>query len=160
MNRTDGNDVFFRIRSSVTPVEVTVPNFQESLTLSLIPALEKAYTSAAYPIKALIVANPHNPLGRCYPKSVLEECLKFCQARSIHFVSDEVFALSTFKCPDMPKATPFFSALSLDPAAVDSDPSRIHVVWSMSKDLASSGIRLVGCLLIIFDLLPLLQVIG
>lgn len=127
----------------MTPVQVTVPDFEESLTTSLVAALEITYASASCPIKALVLANPHNPLGRCYSRTVLEECLRFCNTRGIHFVSDEVFALSTFECPDLPDATHFTSALSLDAAAVGCDPSRVHVIWSMSKDFGSSGIKLV-----------------
>jgi aspartate/methionine/tyrosine aminotransferase len=125
------------------PIQVTIPNFEESLTTSLVPALETTYAGASCPVKALVLANPHNPLGRCYSRAVLEECFKFCDARGIHLVSDEVFALSTFESPDLPDATPFTSALSLDPAALGCDPSRIHVIWSMSKDFGSSGIKLV-----------------
>lgn len=128
----------------MTPILVTVPGLEEALTMSLIPALAKAYLSVSCPIKAVVLANPHNPLGRCYPKVVLEECLKFCHAQGIHLVSDEVFALSTFQCPDLPEATQFVSALSLNAAALGCDPSRVHAVWSASKDFGSSGIKL-GC---------------
>lgn len=127
----------------MTPVPVTIPDLQESLTMSLIPALEEAYANASCPVKALVLANPHNPLGRCYSRSVLGACLQFCQARSIHFVSDEVFALSIFECPDLSTPTCFISALSLDAARLGCDPSRVHVVWSMSKDFSSSGIKVV-----------------
>lgn len=75
---------------------------------------------------------------------MLEDCAKFCQSRGIHLISDEVFALSSFKSPDLPDAPEFASVLSLDPKSLGCDPERIHVIWSMSKDLAASGIRLVG----------------
>lgn len=91
-----------------------------------------------------MLCNPHNPLGRCYSKKMLEDCAKFCQSRGIHLISDEVFALSSFKSPDLPDVPDFTSVLSLDPKSLGCDPERIHVIWSMSKDLAASGIRLVG----------------
>ena len=120
-----------------------MPDFRESFTISLVSALEKAYSSASCPIKALVLANPHNPLGRCYPKTALEECLRFCHRRKIHLISDEIFALSTFESPDLPEAIPFTSALSLDATALGCDPSLIHVVWSTSKDFGSAGIKFV-----------------
>ncbi len=40
------------------------------------------------------MTNPHNPFARCYPLRVLEECLRFCERRGLHYVSDEVYALS------------------------------------------------------------------
>ena len=91
-----------------------------------------------------MLCNPHNPLGRCYSKGILEDCARFCQSRAIHLISDEVFALSGFKSPDLPDAPQFTSLLSLDLTSLGCDPERVHVVWSMSKDLAASGVRLVG----------------
>jgi aspartate/methionine/tyrosine aminotransferase len=139
----DGYDIFFRIRASVRPVEVTVPDLGESLSSSLIPALESAFEKSPCPIKALVLANPHNPLGRCYSRDVLEMCLRFCNARRLHLISDEVFALSTFHSPDLPLPV-FTSILSVDSAALGCDPSRVHAVWSTSKDFGSSGIKIVS----------------
>jgi gliotoxin/aspirochlorine biosynthesis aminotransferase len=122
---------------------VVIPDFERSLGPALIGALEEAYQSSSCPIKALVLSNPHNPLGRYYPKEVLEQCMVFCQQHKIHLISDEVFALSGFSSPDFSDIPRFISCLSLDPSVVGCDPERVHVVWSMSKDLAASGIRLV-----------------
>ena len=70
--------------------------------------------------------------------------MRFCQTHNLHLVIDEIFALSGFICPDDHVEAPFASALSLDAAALGCDPSRVHVVWSPSKDFGSSAIRLVG----------------
>ena len=90
-----------------------------------------------------MLSNPHNPLGRCFSEMVLEGCAKICQSCGIHLISDEVFALSNFKSPDLPDRPEFASVLRLDPKSLGCDPERIQVIWSMSKDLAASGIRLV-----------------
>lgn len=63
--------------------------------------------------------------------------------RRDHLISDEVFALSVLTSPDLADPSTFVSALSLRPKLIDCDPERVHVVWSMSKDLGFSGIRLV-----------------
>ena len=34
-------------------------------------------------IKALLICNPHNPLGQCYPREALEELMRFCQKYQI-----------------------------------------------------------------------------
>lgn len=47
-------------------------------------------------VGALILCHPHNPLGRCYPRSVLVDFMKLCQKYSIHLLSDEIYALSIF----------------------------------------------------------------
>lgn len=117
--------------------------FEESLGPNLIAALEKGFHSSTCPIKAIVLSNPHNPLGRCYSKTILAQCLKFCEQHEIHLVSDEVFALSVFVCPDLADPSTFVSALSLDPTLLGCDFERVHVVWSISKDLAASGVRLV-----------------
>ncbi|KAL9066441.1 MAG: hypothetical protein Q9161_007580 [Pseudevernia consocians] len=65
--------------------------------------------------------------------------------RNIHLISEEVFALSTFQPSqvNLPETRHFVSMLAVDPTALDCDPGRVHVVWSMSKDFAAGGIKLV-----------------
>lgn len=140
----DGYDALFALHSEVRPIGVVVPSLEDSFGPALLSALEESYENAPCPIKALVLANPHNPLGRPYSRSILEQCMAFCQRRNIHLVSDEVFALSSFVSPDFTNPEPFVSCLSIDPSSVGCDPQRIHVVWSMSKDLSASGVRLVG----------------
>ena len=118
------------------------------LTEALLPALELAFANASCPIKGLLLSNPNNPLGQCYPTSVLEGCIQFCQRHKIHFVSDEIYATTSYKCPDLQNPTPFVSVLSLNLAALGCDPSRVHAFWSTSKDFGQSGIRMVGSLTI------------
>ncbi|MCJ1436772.1 hypothetical protein MMC27_006154 [Xylographa pallens] len=140
----NGYDNFFRAHSGVVPVSVVLPGFEDSLSSALIAALERTLRSSTRPIKALVLSNPHNPLGRCYSRDVLEQCFKFCQQHQLHLISDEVFALSVYGPHDLPNLPPFVSALSVDPDLLGCDKTKIHVVWSTSKDLAASGIRL-GC---------------
>lgn len=117
--------------------------FESSFTSDLILCLEKTFDNAPCPVKALMLTNPHNPLGRCYSKLILEQCVKFCHRRDIHFISDEVYALTSFTCPCPPKAECFTSALSLDIEALSCDVSKVHTIWSTSKDLGQSGFRMV-----------------
>jgi aspartate/methionine/tyrosine aminotransferase len=141
----DGNDIFFRVRSQVMPIPIIFSNVSESLNEEcFFPALHTAYQTAPCAIKALVLSNPHNPLGRCYSSSFLEKCLKFCRDKNIHLISDEVFALSTFKCPEAPDSTPFTSMLSMDVESLGGVQSMVHVVWSFSKDLGCSGMKLVS----------------
>lgn len=95
-------------------------------------------------VKALMLCNPHNPLGRCYPRSTLTALLSFCQTHKIHLIADEIYALSVYTTPDEPLATPFTSILSLDWEALI-DPNYLHFCYGMSKDLAGGGLR-IGCL--------------
>lgn len=94
-------------------------------------------------VSALILCNPHNPLGRCYPRQVIIDIMKFCQKYQLHLISDEIYALSVFEnnTDPSPAPTPFTSILSIDPTDII-DPGRLHVLWGMSKDFGANGIRL------------------
>ncbi|KAF2122846.1 1-aminocyclopropane-1-carboxylate synthase 7 [Lophiotrema nucula] len=141
----NGFDFGMRVRSSVTPVLVPLPSFHSNFNSDeLLKALQIAMENATCPVKALMITNPHNPLALCYARSVIEDCLRFCREKNLHFISDEVYALSTFKNPDIRDPVPFSSVLSLDLEKVGADPSRVHMVWSLSKDFGQSGFR-VGC---------------
>lgn len=125
---------------------VNTARFDQTFTCGLIPTLAETIRTSKIPIKALLLTNPHNPFGQCYPKHVLEGCARFCQDHDIHLISDEVYALSTFDSPDFEDPVPFMSALSLDLPTLGIDPSRVHVIWSISKDFGSSGLRMVRAL--------------
>ncbi|KAI1105362.1 pyridoxal phosphate-dependent transferase [Jackrogersella minutella] len=193
----NGFDIHLVLRSGIkiTPVHAasadigkTPPN--RLLESSLVPALTQAYESHAEPsrIKALVLTNPHNPFGRCYPEHVLREAILWCGEKGIHYISDEVYALSDFETSAngmsengdaydhaslgnnhlngvSPVSLPFVSALSIDLEQGDETDSGkklvssrpidgvataiggqhkippISVIWSTSKDLCSSGLR-------------------
>ncbi|CAD0088506.1 unnamed protein product [Aureobasidium vineae] len=93
-------------------------------------------------IRALLLCNPHNPLGRCYPVSTIIALMQFCDKYGLHLLADEVYALSVFDSSS--PHVPFHSVLSIDSSAHLS-PNHLHVLYSMSKDFACGGLRL-GCL--------------
>ncbi|RYO97032.1 hypothetical protein DL765_011330 [Monosporascus sp. GIB2] len=130
----NGFDFGIRVRSAVNPIIVPLPslgaNFCED---RLLPALEEAYASATCPVRAMMITNPHNPLAVCYPEAVLEQCLRFCKKHRIHFISDEVYALSRFPCPDLVNPTPFVSVLSLDLDKIGADKSRVHMGCAVTQ---------------------------
>ncbi|KAJ6445110.1 ACC synthase [Purpureocillium lavendulum] len=94
-------------------------------------------------VAAIILAHPHNPLGRCYPRDVLLAYMSLCQEHKIHLVSDEIYALSVFEnaFDTEPAPVPFESALSIDVNGII-DPELVHVIWGMSKDFGVSGLRM------------------
>lgn len=94
-------------------------------------------------IRAVVICNPHNPLGRCYPRKSLVALMRFCQKYSLHLLVDEIYAASVFPVPD-PDVVPFESVLSFDTTPYI-DPKYVHVFYSMSKDLAAGGLR-IGCI--------------
>ncbi|KAJ5378116.1 uncharacterized protein N7496_005525 [Penicillium cataractarum] len=92
-------------------------------------------------VRALLVSNPHNPLGRCYPPETLREFASFCGRNDLHLISDEIYAFSVFPNPQIPMATKFTSILSLDLVGVIY-PSRMHVLYGASKDFCANGLRM------------------
>lgn len=138
----NGYDSFCRLRADVVPVMVPIPRLEEPA--SFLSELDATFQKATRPIKALMLSNPHNPLGRCFTRAQLEVCLRFCQAKAIHLISDEVFGPMVFDSPDLPADEHFVSILSLDSHALGCDPSLVHMIWSPSKIFAMTGIRF-GC---------------
>jgi aspartate/methionine/tyrosine aminotransferase len=140
-----GFDFQFKARSSVVPVAVVMASLDSTLlTSALVPALEAAFDDATIPIRGLLMSNPQNPFGQCYSRDCIEECIRFCERRNIHYISDEVYAMTNFPCPEIREPIPFISALSLDITSLGCDLSRVHTVWSTSKDFGQSGFRMVG----------------
>ncbi|KAK5634981.1 hypothetical protein RRF57_010693 [Xylaria bambusicola] len=137
-------EVFMNIHTGVVPIPVSVDSLDEVFGEGMIPSLEKGLRDAKVPIKAVVITNPHNPLGRCYNKDNIIELMRFCQRHDLHLISDEVFALSEHGCSDLRQPRKFISVLAIDPSAHGCDTNRIHVIWSMSKDLSATGARL-GC---------------
>ncbi|KAF9877168.1 ACC synthase [Colletotrichum karsti] len=106
----------------------------------VVGAFEEAVREAAWrgvEVRAVMIVNPSNPLGRCYPRETLVKIMEFCGRRGIHLISDEVYGLSVFS----DALEPFTSVLSIDPAGVI-DPDLVHVEYGLAKDFASSGLRL------------------
>ncbi|KAI1176305.1 1-aminocyclopropane-1-carboxylate synthase 7 [Nemania sp. FL0916] len=141
----NGFDWLFGVRSGVQPVGVDV-GIADGFTSHLIPRLDATLKASPRPIKAVVLTNPHNPFGQCYPKHVIEKCIRFCKEKQIHFISDEVYAMSSFKSKDSAALVPFTSALSIDVEAIGGDPAHVHVIWSISKDFGSSGFRMGFCI--------------
>ncbi|KAM0255721.1 hypothetical protein ACHAQJ_005475 [Trichoderma viride] len=94
-------------------------------------------------VTGLVLCNPHNPLGRCYSRDTIVELLRLCEKYHINFIGDEIYALSVWENTidtDVP-LEPFTSCLSIDLAGII-EPSRVHVIWGMSKDFGANGIRI------------------
>ncbi|GCB25558.1 probable inactive 1-aminocyclopropane-1-carboxylate synthase-like protein 2 [Aspergillus awamori] len=134
---------------SLRPGAVVVPvDFDEvdPLGLDMVMQYEKAAIEfearTGKRVRAVMLCHPHNPLGRCYPRSVITGLMRMCQARQLHLISDEIYALSVWNNhidTDAP-LVPFESILSIDTTGVlDSD--LVHVIWGMSKDFGANGLR-------------------
>ncbi|KAK5996201.1 1-aminocyclopropane-1-carboxylate synthase-like protein 1 [Cladobotryum mycophilum] len=136
-------DVSERPGAKVVPVPFhDVDPFGNEAVAKYEEALQRAEAEGTK-IAGLILCNPHNPLGRCYPREVIIQLMQLCQKHEINFISDEIYGLSVWEntIDTHPLPVPFDSCLSIDTAGII-DPSRVHVIWGMSKDFGANGIRL------------------
>ena len=47
-------------------------------------------------VKAFIYCNPNNPLGDIYGEQTTLDLMRVCKKHQIHFISDEIYALSVY----------------------------------------------------------------
>ncbi|KAI5808589.1 pyridoxal phosphate-dependent transferase [Peziza echinospora] len=134
-------DVSARSRAVLVPVSV---GDIDPLSVDAIACYESqllASAAAGTKIKALILANPHNPLGKCYSVESIKAHMRFCQKYNLHFISDEIYAMSVFDTPGSEFKESFYSALGIDINGII-DPDLVHVLYGMSKDFSANGLRL------------------
>ncbi|KAG0352471.1 hypothetical protein BG005_008061 [Podila minutissima] len=115
-------------------------------------ALQKA-ESEGIKVKAVVLSNPHNPLGRNYSREILIEFLRFASRNQVHILFDEIYALSIFDDKleglakaEQPDSAPFISVLSIPDLEQYCEKDLIHVAYGMSKDFCLNGFRC-GCIL-------------
>ncbi|KNC54372.1 ACC synthase [Thecamonas trahens ATCC 50062] len=102
-------------------------------------ALDAAWDAADVPIRALLLCNPDNPLGRVYSHDELTTAVAWARAKGIHIVVDEIYALSVFA----DNASFVSAAATLGPDTLGDD---VHLLWGFSKDFGVGGLRCGGVL--------------
>lgn len=134
-------DLKWRTGVEIVPIQCTsTNNFQ--ITES---ALQQAYEEAKnknLKVKGVLVTNPSNPLGTTMSKSELNLLIDFIKDnKDMHLISDEIYSGTVFTSPS------FISVMEIlkernDFKDFDADISeRVHVVYSLSKDLGLPGFR-------------------
>lgn len=107
-------------------------------------ALEQAYQQAQklnLNVKGVLVTNPSNPLGITMTKTELNHLVDFALDKNIHIISDEIYSGTVFDSPR------FVSIMEVANERVGLDGTahdiwnRIHIVYSLSKDLGVPGFR-------------------
>lgn len=101
-------------------------------------ALEAAYSEAEamnIKVRGVLITNPSNPLGATIQRTVLEDILEFVTRKNIHLVSDEIYSGSVFSSSE------FVSVAELLEAREYKNAERVHIVYSLSKDLGLPGFR-------------------
>ncbi|XP_069504543.1 1-aminocyclopropane-1-carboxylate synthase-like protein 1 isoform X2 [Ambystoma mexicanum] len=128
-------ELYGRIQPVHVPLFSEGYNKEEHSFQLTVGKLEMAMQSAkekGIRVRALILINPHNPLGDIYPAKLLKECLYFGHRHKLHVIIDEIYMFSIYD------DAAFTSVLALDDLP---DPKRTHFMWGFSKDFAMGGIR-------------------
>ncbi|KAK4483653.1 hypothetical protein RD792_010854 [Penstemon davidsonii] len=122
-----------------TGVNIIPVHCQSSNNFEITPeALEAAYNEAEsknIKVKGLLITNPSNPLGATIKRSNLKKILEFVTRKNIHLISDEIYSGSSFSCDE------FVSISQILAEQNYKDSERVHVVYSLSKDLGLPGFR-------------------
>ena len=88
-------------------------------------------------VKAILINNPNNPLGRVYTLSQLESLIDFAIKRELQIIADEIYAHSIYDESN----GGYRSVLSLGEDYQDS----IHVLYGLAKDFGLSGFKFALC---------------
>ncbi|KAK1363674.1 1-aminocyclopropane-1-carboxylate synthase [Heracleum sosnowskyi] len=130
-------DLKWRTGVEIVPIHCTSSN-DFRITES---ALEQAYKQAHklnLKVKGVLVTNPSNPLGTTLSLNELNLLVNFIEAKEIHLISDEIYSGTTFTSPSFISIT----EVLLDRNLMNSDVwDRVHIVYSLSKDLGLPGFR-------------------
>ncbi|KAF0972477.1 hypothetical protein FDP41_009380 [Naegleria fowleri] len=129
------NDFNKRFHGHVLPIQMPYNPETKSfeLTVEMVrEVFEKE--SKTKNIRAFLLCNPNNPTGDMFNENIIRDLIDFCKEKSIHFISDELYALSVFG-----EGEPFVSATNV---MREDDKNYVHIVYSFSKDLCLNGFRM------------------
>ncbi|KAF8663235.1 hypothetical protein HU200_055842 [Digitaria exilis] len=136
-------DLRWRTGVNIVPVHCDSSNgFQ--VTAAALQAAYDAAEAAGMRVRAVLLTNPSNPLGTTVTRSALEDVLDFVTRNNIHLISDEIYSGSVFSSPDLVSVAELVEsrrAAAGDDLAGNLIASRVHIVYSLSKDLGLPGFR-------------------
>ncbi|XP_058214240.1 1-aminocyclopropane-1-carboxylate synthase 7 [Rhododendron vialii] len=127
-------DLRWRTGVKIVPIHCdSSNNFQ--ITPQALEAAYKKAESMKIKVRGVLITNPSNPLGATIQRSVLEQILDFATQKNIHLVSDEIYSGSVFSPAE------FVSIAEVLESRNYKDSERVHIVYSLSKDLGLPGFR-------------------
>lgn len=131
-------DVSARVNCSMVGVELSSFSDPAVLRKAFDAKIAELKGSGGPTPRAIIITNPGNPIATILPDEILLEYCRIAERHNLHLISDEIYALGVFSSSDFPKKPKFRSMLSFDLRKEGIDPSRVHVVYGMSKDWCSA----------------------
>ncbi|KAF7828589.1 1-aminocyclopropane-1-carboxylate synthase 3-like [Senna tora] len=131
-------DLKWRPEVELVPIQCTsANNFQ--LTQS---ALQQAYQDAQkrnLTVKGIMITNPSNPLGTTMSPNELNLLIDFIADNPhMHLISDEIYSGTVFNSPSFVSVMEILNHRNLLHSQLS---NRVHLVYSLSKDLGLPGFR-------------------
>ncbi|XP_020229624.1 1-aminocyclopropane-1-carboxylate synthase 3 [Cajanus cajan] len=131
-------DLKWRTGAEIVPIQCrSSNNFQITE-----PALREAYEEARkrnLRVKGVLVTNPSNPLGTTMSRSELNLLVDFIKEKNnMHLISDEIYSGTVFSSPGFVSVMEILKERN---DVADEVWDRVHVVYSLSKDLGLPGFR-------------------
>ncbi|GKT84165.1 LOW QUALITY PROTEIN: 1-aminocyclopropane-1-carboxylate synthase [Colletotrichum tofieldiae] len=110
--------------------------FEPDVVAAFEAALQRSHERRVR-IRAVMIVNPNNPLGRCYPRETLVRIMRFCEKHKIHLRRGlrAVCVLVVRVVADL------HIRVGHRPRGII-DPDLVHVEYGLAKDFAASGMRL------------------
>ncbi|KAJ8531057.1 hypothetical protein K7X08_025788 [Anisodus acutangulus] len=131
-------DLKWRTGAEIVPIQCTSSNGFRITEF----ALEESYRLAKncnLRVKGVLVANPSNPLGTTLTRNELELLVSFVAEKGIHLISDEIYSGTVFNSP---KFVSVMEVLIENNYMYTEVWDRVHIVYSLSKDLGLPGFRI------------------
>ncbi|GAA0148139.1 transaminase [Lithospermum erythrorhizon] len=132
-------DLKWRTGAEIVPIQC---NSSNGFKITQV-ALEDAYAQATklnLRVKGVLITNPSNPLGTTMTHKELNLLLSFIASKNIHLISDEIYSGTVFSSPNF---TSIMEVLNERNDLMNDKEvrNRVHIVYSLSKDLGLPGFR-------------------
>jgi 1-aminocyclopropane-1-carboxylate synthase 1/2/6 len=116
-----GFDSDFQRRAGVTPLPVPLEGLDAR-------GLENAIARSPSKVRALVLTNPGNPIGRVLQKHVIDEAISVSGKLGLHCIVDEIYSHSVY------------GAARFESAVHRPEP-HVHVLSGFAKNYAMSGFK-------------------
>ncbi|XP_028772810.1 1-aminocyclopropane-1-carboxylate synthase 3-like [Neltuma alba] len=133
-------DLKWRTGVEIVPIQCSSSNNFQITESALREACEEA-KKRNLRVKGVLVTNPSNPLGTTLSRDELNLLIDFINEKNIHLISDEIYSGTVFSSPSFISVMEILEERNYHK---DSHPDvwdRVHVVYSLSKDLGLPGFR-------------------
>ncbi|KAM7520365.1 hypothetical protein LguiB_019327 [Lonicera macranthoides] len=130
-------DLKWRTGVEIIPIHCTSSNGFQITKSALEQACQQAH-KRNLKVKGVLVTNPSNPLGTSMTLRELNLLVDFIDSKGIHLISDEIYSGTVFNSPNYVSIMEVLVKRNY----VNTDVfKRVHIVYSLSKDLGLPGFR-------------------